>query len=162
LRVAPEIGDLIPAEPTAAGRLYRVFAEDFDDTLPEADPEDLRVARRGYATNCDAWIEGLSVLAVPIWQDRSGGRPDLIGTLALGAASPRFSEIGEQTVAKRLIAAAAAVTQRLGVPSPRARPRLSSRTKPQRSSRATPQRSNSRRPSTSRPLATGRPKQPRS
>ena len=154
MRVAPEIGDLIPAEPTAVGRLYRVFAEAFDDTAPEADPEDLQAAQRGYATNCDAWIEGLSVLAVPIWQDRFGGRPDLIGTLAMGAASPRLREIGEQVVAQRLIAAAAAVTQRLGVPSSRAKPR--------RSSRARSQRSNSQRPSTSQPLATGRPQEPRS
>ena len=150
LRVAPEIGDLIPAEFSAAGRLYRIFAEGVDELAPEADSEDLLTAERGYATSRDAWIEGLSVLAVPIWQDHFGGRRDLIATLAMGAASARFGALGEQAVAQRLIAAAAAVGQRLGVPSPRPRPRA------RRALADSPRRS------TSQTLASGRRQEPHS
>jgi len=115
LRAAPEIGDVIPAEVTAVGRLYRVFG-----TLLEegglGDAEDGVVAERGYATNRGAWIEGLSVLAVPIWQDHSGGRSEMIASLALGAASGRFEEIGERRIADRLVAAADHVARVLGLP----------------------------------------------
>ncbi len=140
LRVAPEIGDLIPAETTATGRLYRVFADGLQELAPEADSEDLRSVERGYAINRDAWIEGLSVLAVPIWQDRPGTGREMIATLSMGAASARFGELGEQAVAQRLLAAAAAVGERLGVPHTRKR-------RP---------RANSRRGSTSQTLASGR------
>jgi IclR family transcriptional regulator, KDG regulon repressor len=124
LRAAPEVGDAVPGDVTAAGRLYRVFAEGRThrlDTQSEAgslepaNSEDARVLALGYATNRDAWIDGLSVLAVPIWQERSGGGRDLVASLALGAASARFDELGEETIAEHLLIAARGIRERLGL-----------------------------------------------
>jgi IclR family acetate operon transcriptional repressor len=118
LRAAPDVGDDVPYDVTAAGRIYRTFVDgevggaDSNDSRAAAD--DHRVLERGYATNRDAWIEGLSVLAVPIWQERSIGPRDLVATLALGAASARFDELGETLVASRLLAAGETVSERLG------------------------------------------------
>lgn len=106
LRAAPGVGDVIPDDVTAAGKLYRAERED-----PEA------ARRMGYALNRDAWIEGLSVLAVPIWQPGLDGRAVLAAVLALAAASPRFEALGEDRVAARLQAAAEQVSARLGARS---------------------------------------------
>ncbi len=46
-----------------------------------------------------------------------GGRSKLAAVLALAAASPRFDAIGEARIAERLLAAAAEVAGRLGIPS---------------------------------------------
>jgi DNA-binding IclR family transcriptional regulator len=73
------------------------------------------LARRGYAVNRDAWIDGLSVLGVPIWQRSQPGGTRLAAVLALAAASTRFEAIGEARIATRLVTAAATVGERLGV-----------------------------------------------
>ena len=73
------------------------------------------VLRRGYALNRDAWIDGLSVLGVPIWQQEGGLARRLVATLALAAASSRFDALGEEAIACRLLAAAERITGRLGV-----------------------------------------------
>lgn len=120
LRAAPDVGDAVPGDVTAAGQIDRVFGArdadsdpaDLSDRTDEG--EDARVLASGYATNRDAWIQGLSVLAVPIWQDLSVGRRALVATLALGAASSRFEALGEARIARRLLAAAEAVRWRLG------------------------------------------------
>ena len=123
LRAAPEIGDVIPDDVTAAGQLDRLFRSPLRapglgalNGLPDSGP-DRETIRRGYALNRDAWIDGLSVLAVPIWR---GGRPPkrdeagaYVASLALGASSARFDEIGEQEIASRLLAAAEEVGARL-------------------------------------------------
>mgnify|MGYP003823529491 CR=1 FL=1 len=106
LRAAPEVGDVIPEDVTAAGKLYRAERED-----PEA------ARSLGYTVNRDAWIDGLSVLAVPIWQPGPDGRTVLAAVLALAAASPRFEALGEACVAARLQAAAEQVSARLGARS---------------------------------------------
>jgi DNA-binding IclR family transcriptional regulator len=121
LRAAPDVGDVIPAEVTAAGKLYRVFGGEPDETdetreatgglVDRSDDEMIR--QRGYATNRDAWIEGLSVLGVPIWQAAGAGSRRMVAILALGAASTRFDALGEQVVAERLLAAAERVAARL-------------------------------------------------
>ena len=72
------------------------------------------IRRRGYALNRDAWIEGLSVLGVPVWQATGAGAQDLVAVMALAAASPRFDQLGESEVAGRLLAAAARAGERLG------------------------------------------------
>lgn len=113
LRAAPDVGDVIPADVTAAGRLYRVVRE--PDLVDAAEREE--ILRRGYAVNRDAWIDGLSVLGVPIWQESRIGGAKLTAVLALAASSPRFDAIGEERIASRLLAAAAAVGERLGVAS---------------------------------------------
>ena len=114
LRAAPGVGDVVPADVTAAGKLYRAYREAGDREL---DLENDGILRRGYAVNRDAWIDGLSVLGVPIQQRTSDGRSKLAAVLALAAASPRFDAIGEARIAERLLAAAAEIAGRLGVPS---------------------------------------------
>jgi len=123
LRAAPDVGDAIPSDVTAAGRIDRAFGEsdrrdpasnDSIDAEGDRHALDLRAVEQGYATNRDAWIEGLSVLAVPIWQERSVGKRDLVAILALGAASARFDALGEQRVAGHMLAAAERVSERLG------------------------------------------------
>lgn len=114
LRAAPGVGDVVPADVTAAGKLYRAYREAGDREL---DLENEGILRCGYAVNRDAWIDGLSVLGVPIQQRTNDGRSKLAAVLALAAASPRFDAIGEARIAQRLLAAAAEVAGRLGVPS---------------------------------------------
>lgn len=126
LRAAPGVGDVIPADVTAAGKLYRAYGQaDLDGpgadgladaaTGTELDPaEQEAIRRQGHAINRDAWIEGLSVLAVPIWQPAAEGGERIAAVLALAAASPRFEALGEIVIAGRLRAAAAEVSERLG------------------------------------------------
>jgi IclR family acetate operon transcriptional repressor len=116
LRAAPEVGDVVPADVTASGQLFAVLSKagsiEGGGALPG--PEIAReIESRGYAVNRDAWIEGLSVLGVPIWQGGGIDGPDLVAVLALGAASPRFDTLGEERIASRLIAAAHEVGDRL-------------------------------------------------
>jgi DNA-binding IclR family transcriptional regulator len=125
LRAAPGVGDVIPPDVTAAGKLYRVYSEGTGTTgLAEAsgtandplDPDQRTAIRRlGYAVNRDAWIDGLSVLGVPIWQPGSDGGRRMAAVLALAAASPRFEALGEARIAMGLLAAAAEVSGQLGV-----------------------------------------------
>ena len=119
LRAAPGVGDVIPSDVTAVGKLYRVFGDrvGFEpETAVDSDSVgDDEVLRSGYATNRDAWIEGLSVLAVPIWQHEGGSTRRLVATLALAAASARFDALGEEAVARRLLAAADEIAGRLGI-----------------------------------------------
>jgi DNA-binding IclR family transcriptional regulator len=114
LRAAPGVGDVIPSDVTAVGKLYRVFG---DHAALDSIEQD-EVLRCGYATNRDAWIDGLSVLGVPIWQQEGGSDRRLVATLALAAATARFDELGEEAIARRLLAAADQVAGRLGVASP--------------------------------------------
>ena len=80
-------------------------------TADNAAYEAARIATRGYATNRDAWIEGLSVLGVPIFQGAGSGQ--VVAVMALAAATPRFDRLGEDHVAERLLAAASIVSGRL-------------------------------------------------
>ena len=128
LRAAPGVGDVIPGDVTAAGQLYRVFGGEQGDFIDapssakshDASAQDIEAAeilRRGYAINRDAWIDGLSVLGVPIWQRQGGGHSRMVAVLALASSSPRFETIGEEAIAGRLLAAAERVGVRLGVGS---------------------------------------------
>lgn len=134
LRAAPEVGDVIPSDVTAAGKLYRVFGDpaEFESDARAASftNEGEVVSGRGYATNRDAWIDGLSVLGVPIWQQEAASTRRLAATLALAAPSARFDVIGEERIARRLLAAADEISGRLGARNLRAgRIRLARRTK---------------------------------
>lgn len=129
LRAAPGIGDVVPGDVTAAGKLYRVFGDSpiasglsepgSDALITHA--EEMAIRRSGYAINRDAWIDGLSVLGVPVWQRVGGGQQRMVAALALAAGSARFDTLGEEPVARRLLAAADRVADRLGVrlPMPR-------------------------------------------
>jgi DNA-binding IclR family transcriptional regulator len=122
LRAAPGVGDVVPADVTAAGQLYRAYQADGGSATGALAPEDAEILRRGHAVNRDAWIEGLSVLGVPIEQRAADGSASLVAVIALAAASPRFDAIGEGRIAERLRAAAAVVGERMGVgPNGRAR-----------------------------------------
>lgn len=138
LRAAPGVGDVIPSDVTAAGKLYRIYPgrsgsidavvatgfEAADVAGPDADLEAVAIRRQGYATNRDAWIDGLSVLAVPIWQRGLAGDARLVAVIALAAASPRFASLGERRIADRLGSAATRIGARLGLepePWPRVR-----------------------------------------
>ena len=138
LRAAPAVGDQIPTDVTAAGQLYRVFGDvpEWDSAAsPGSDPgpgegpgpdadiagEDragtgwrVEIPVRGYALNRDAWISGLSVLGVPIWQAGPAGGSEMVAVMALAASSPRFDALGEAVVADRLLRAAEDVGRRLG------------------------------------------------
>ena len=117
LRAAPGIGDVIPSDVTAAGQLYDVFAPPPSGSeLPSngLDSDGARVvSERGYALNRDAWIDGLSVLGVPVWQECGNADPEIIGVMALAASSPRFDRLGESEIAESVLAAAARVGERL-------------------------------------------------
>lgn len=130
LRAAPDLGDLIPGDVTAAGRIHRVYGDaaevaELESVLggPLAPEERDAILRAGHATNRDGWIDGLSVVAVPIWQPEAGDGRRLVAALALAAASPRFDTLGEEAIARRLLAAAETIGGRLGAASPRRRPR---------------------------------------
>lgn len=120
LRAAPGVGDVVPADVTAAGKIYAIFGSadleiggDENRAAPFAADESEQIERRGYALNRDGWIEGLSVLGVPVWQGRGAGARDLVAVMALAAASPRFERLGEEAVANRLLEASAVVGARL-------------------------------------------------
>lgn len=120
LRAAPGVGDVIPNDVTAVGKLYRVFGDPTEFEPEEAvvavDPiERDEVRRSGYALNRDAWIDGLSVLGVPIWQQEGGSARRLVATLALAAATARFDALGEEAIARRLLEAANQIAGRLGI-----------------------------------------------
>jgi DNA-binding IclR family transcriptional regulator len=123
LRAAPAVGDLLPSDVTAAGKLYQVYGEaaEVDAAFEPGSQAALNGAeaaelqRRGYAVNRDAWIDGLSVLGVPIWQQAGPGQRRMVATLALAAASTRFDVLGEGVIAGRLIAAAERIAERLGM-----------------------------------------------
>lgn len=110
LRAAPRVGDVVPADITAAGKLYSVFGEGGDELSPA---ENREIAGRGAAVNRDAWINGLSVLAVPVWQESGQGPRDLVAVLAVAAASPRFDRLGEKEIETRLLAGAASIGERM-------------------------------------------------
>jgi DNA-binding IclR family transcriptional regulator len=122
LRAAPGVGDVVPDDVTAVGKLYRILG---DTALPRTDAarevsgvEETEVQRRGYAMNRDAWIDGLSVLAVPIWQEGGSSQRRMVAALALASASARFDVLGGGVIADRLLAAADRVGDRLGASPP--------------------------------------------
>lgn len=135
LRAAPDVGDVVPADVTATGKLHRAHAaveahaadaralqvdlHVHAEPAPPSEAAELEAIRsQGHAVNRDAWIEGLSVLAVPIWQPAAAGCQRIAAVLALAAATPRFDALGEAVIAERLRKAAAAVSARLGVGGP--------------------------------------------
>jgi len=123
LRAAPGIGDVIPHDVTAVGKLYRIFGDTAQieaEFEPESGSEDevaveAGIRRCGYAMNRDAWIDGLSVLAVPIWQQCGSSQRRMVAALALASASARFDVLGEEVIADQLLSATDRVAARLGV-----------------------------------------------
>ncbi len=120
LRAAPQVGSEVPVHATAVGKLFLAHDPEValarDARLERFTGETLvsrarlaaaaeAVRERGFAENRDEWIDGLSVVAAPIFV-----RGAIRGALAVAASSPRLRELGVDAVAKRARAAA----QRVG------------------------------------------------
>lgn len=115
LRAAPQVGAVVPVHATAVGKLFLAFAADRVEA-PEGTPERFtartlrggpalaravaEAREAGFAENRDEWIDGLSVLAAPIF-----ARGALAGALAVAAPSPRMTELGARV--RRLALASA-------------------------------------------------------
>ncbi len=122
LRAAPRVGAEVPVHATAVGKLYLAHASEavaeYDvaaaftrNTITDKERLDRAVhdvREAGFASNLDEWIEGLSVVAAPIFY---GER--LVGALALAAPSARLADLGAREVSRRIMAAAAKVGMRL-------------------------------------------------
>jgi DNA-binding IclR family transcriptional regulator len=120
LRAAPRVGDVVPVQATAVGKLYLAFAP--DEVEPEAPTrwtshtrEGRALAeavaearRRGYAVSRDEWQVGLAAVAAPV---RCAGRME--AAVAAAAPSARFPAADVPRVAQLVIAAAALVEARL-------------------------------------------------
>jgi DNA-binding IclR family transcriptional regulator len=126
LRVAPTVGQRVPVAATAVGRLAMAFdAERFPLAAHRPVPftpatqlseeglvQEIERARHdGYAINRGEWIEGLSVVAAPIFA--AAEPPQLAGAIAVAAPTPRLDALGPRTVAARACAAARLVSLRL-------------------------------------------------
>lgn len=123
LRAAPRIGETVPVHATAIGRLHLAFAPE-RISLPagalerftkhtRVQPAAIRTAvddarRNGYAENREEWIPGLHVVAAPVL---SHGR--LEATLAVAAPAAQVGAAEARRLAKRVVAAARRVSDRL-------------------------------------------------
>lgn len=123
LRAAPRVGTVVPVHATAVGKLFLAFAPEQveapgDGALERFTPRTLRSARAlaralaaareaGYAENRDEWIEGLSVVAAPVF-----ARGTLRGAVAVAAPSPRMGQL-EHEARRRAMAAADRIGARL-------------------------------------------------
>lgn len=122
VRVAPRVGSTIPAQVTAVGKLYLAHApEALSDAerrreraaqraLPAAELERelLLVRKRGYAENLGEWIEGMVVVAAPVF---AHGR--LVGAVATALPTSRAERADRKSVAQRVVTAAARVGARM-------------------------------------------------
>lgn len=117
LRATPGVGDRVPLRITAVGRVVLAFAPDAVASAADAAREIAveRVRTRGYAESHGEWIDGLSVVAVPVLA-REGRGAQLVAALAVAAPTARMHALGVPWVARRLVAAAGRIEERLRVP----------------------------------------------
>jgi len=131
LRAAPTVGQRVPVAATAVGRLAMAFDPErfpFAEhpltaftsatrVAPDAVAEEIARARRdGYAMNRGEWIDGLSVVAAPIF---GAAEPPLFaGAIAVAAPTPRLDALGPLAIAQRAAAAARAISLRLAARDP--------------------------------------------
>jgi DNA-binding IclR family transcriptional regulator len=126
LRAAPTVGQTVPVAATAVGRLAMAFdparfplsahppvafTEATRLDLAAVDAEVDLARRDGFAMNRGEWIEGLSVVAAPIFAGAEP--PQLAGAIAVAAPTPRLDALGPYAVAQRTAAAARLVSLRL-------------------------------------------------
>jgi IclR family acetate operon transcriptional repressor len=122
LRAAPHVGQTIPVERTAVGRLYLalnpsalqveataapVRATRAQKTQPD-ERELALVRRRGYAENVAGWIEGLAVYSGPVYL-----RTRMVGAIAVALPSPRLAQIDRKVVIESVVRAAGQVSARM-------------------------------------------------
>ncbi len=126
LRAAPKVGQVVPVAATAVGRLALAFDPArfvVADHPPVAftaatqlasEAVQLAIERArsdGFAINRGEWIEGLSVVAAPIF--RATEPPALAGALAVAAPTARLDALGAHSVARRTVEAARVISLRL-------------------------------------------------
>ena len=130
LRAAPQVGTAVPLHATAVGKLALAFVPELETPekriaftdrtrVDEASlAREIALARsRGFASNRDEWIDGLSVVAAPVRAPRDGR---MLAALAVAAPSPRMESLGLDEVARGVVEAAARVEARLARPQPSA------------------------------------------
>ena len=126
LRAAPHVGQTIPVEGTAVGRLYLALAPVALQALAPApvkisvrnarapkpnapsERELSLVRRRGYAENVAGWIEGLAVFAGPVYL-----RARMVGAIAVALPTPRLAQIDRKVVVESVVRAAGQVSARM-------------------------------------------------
>ena len=118
LRVAPGVGDEVPAHLTGVGKLYLAFAPDevaaaASTAAPGArealQREVERARQRGWARNRDEWANGLAGVAAPIFAARG-----LVGAVAAAGPSSRLRPEDEPRFAEQLLGAAGRISAQLG------------------------------------------------
>lgn len=123
LRVAPTIGSEVPVHASAVGKLQLAFAPDsvtlppepwtgFTGRTPASRAALLRevakARRRGWATNRDEWIAGMTVVAAPVLhKDR------MLGCMVVAAPSSRVDDQRVGVLAAATSEAAAEIAGRL-------------------------------------------------
>ncbi|HEX7480503.1 MAG TPA: IclR family transcriptional regulator [Polyangiales bacterium] len=116
LRAAPRVGSSVPVHVTAVGKLYLAHAPTAiaaADLQVEAarvvsERELSAVRRRGYAENLGEWIEGLAVLAAPVF-----AHGKLVGAITTALPTTRLAQLDKKTVAQRVVLAAGRVAARM-------------------------------------------------
>jgi len=121
LRVSPEIGSEVPVHATAIGKLYLGHAPHLVEspgrerftgsTIVDSERlarEGAEARTRGFALNDEEWIEGLAVVAAPVFV-----AGELAGGVCAAMSTTRFRAAGLNEVAGRVVAAAATIESRM-------------------------------------------------
>ncbi len=123
LRASPRVGSTVPVHSTAVGKVYlaweptalRGLTEPLERFTSRTVPSLAALSRalpaireRGFAVSDEEWTEGLAVVAAPVH-----GAAGLLGTIAIGTATPRLRALGAEALGKRAAAVARAVEARL-------------------------------------------------
>ncbi len=122
LRAAPRVGSTVPVHVTAVGKLYLAHAPSALGSAAEVDAEPAAEAvadgererelaltrKRGYAENLGEWIDGLAVLAAPVF-----AHGKLVGAITTAMPMTRLAHMEKKSVADRVMAAAARVCARM-------------------------------------------------
>lgn len=123
LRVAPTIGSEVPVHASAVGKLHLAFAPEsvtlplepwpvFTGQTPSTRADLERAVRqakkRGWATNREEWIPGMTVVAAPVLL-----RERMLGCVVIAAPSSRVNSAQQTALAARVVQAAADIAARL-------------------------------------------------
>lgn len=123
LRVAPTIGSEVPVHASAVGKLHLAFAPESVTLPPEPWPvftgqtpstradlerEVRQAKKRGWATNREEWIPGMTVVAAPVLL-----RERMLGCVVIAAPSSRVNSAHQTALAARVVQAAADIAARL-------------------------------------------------
>ncbi len=124
LRVSPPVGSEVPVHATAVGKLYLAHAPELvrtGETTPFTEHtlrSEVALAREveqagsdGYAQNRQEWLEGLSVIAAPIFL-----RGEITGAICVALPSTRLAQLEDADVIERVKRAAREIEARMGGP----------------------------------------------